>query len=53
MHWELIVLAIVVVVVVWGAVRLASTLFAWADEIERRERICDDLAGRSVFPEDQ
>ncbi len=49
MHWVLIVL--MVVVVVWGAVRLASTLFAWADEIERRERICDDLAGRSVFTE--
>jgi hypothetical protein len=49
MHWVLIVLGIVVVV--WGAVRLASTLFAWADEIERRERICDDLAGLSVFDE--
>ena len=51
MAWVMIVLAIVVVV--WGAVRLASTLFAWADEIERRERICDDLAGRSVFGEDE
>jgi hypothetical protein len=51
MHWELIVLMIVVVV--WGAVRLASTLFAWADEVERRERICDDLARRSVFGEDE
>ncbi len=51
MHWVKIVLAIVVVV--WGAVRLASTLFAWADEIERRERICDDLAGLSVFGEDE
>jgi hypothetical protein len=51
MHWELIVL--MVVVVVWGAVRLASTLFAWADEIERRERTCDDLAGLSVFGEDE
>jgi hypothetical protein len=50
MHWELIVLGIVVVV--WGAVRLAQTLFAWADEIERRQ-ICDDLAGRSVFGEDE
>jgi hypothetical protein len=51
MHWELIVLGIVVVV--WGAVRLAQTLFAWADEIERRERICDDLARRSVFDEER
>ena len=51
MAWELIVLMIVVVV--WGAVRLAQTLFAWADEIERRERICDDLAGLSVFGEDE
>jgi hypothetical protein len=42
-----------IVVVVWGAVRLASTLFAWADEIETRERICDDLAGLSVFGEDE
>jgi Sec-independent protein translocase protein TatA len=49
MHWVLIVLMIVVVV--WGAVRLASTLFAWADEIERRQ-IRDDLAGRSVFGEE-
>ncbi len=51
MHWELIVL--MVVVVVWGALRLASTLFAWADEIERQKRICDDLARRSVFGEDE
>jgi Sec-independent protein translocase protein TatA len=49
MHWELIVL--MVVVVVWGAVRLASTLFAWADQIERRQSR-DDLAGRSVFGEE-
>jgi hypothetical protein len=51
MHWVLIVLGIVVVV--WGAVRLAQTLFAWADEIETRERICDDLARRSVLGEDE
>jgi hypothetical protein len=51
MHWVMIVL--MVVVVVWGAVRLAQTLFAWADEIETRERICDDLARRSVFGEDE
>ena len=51
MHWELIVLMIVVVA--WGTVRLASTLFAWADEIERRERICDDVAGLSVFGEER
>ena len=51
MAWELIVLGIVVVV--WGAVRLAQMLFSWADEIERRERICDDLAGLSVFGEDE
>jgi hypothetical protein len=50
MHWVLIVLAIVVVV--WGAVRLAQTLFAWADEIERRQ-IRDDVAGLSVFGEDE
>ena len=50
MVWVLIVL--MVVVVVWGAVRLASTLFAWADEIERRQ-ICDDLARRSVVGEDE
>jgi Sec-independent protein translocase protein TatA len=50
MHWVLIVLAIVVVV--WGAVRLASTLFAWADEIERRQ-IRDDVAGLSMFGEDE
>jgi Sec-independent protein translocase protein TatA len=50
MHWELIVL--MVVVVVWGAVRLASTLFAWADEIERRQ-IRDDAAGLSVFDEER
>jgi len=41
MSWELIVLMIVVVV--WGVVRLASTLVAWADEIERRQ-IRDDAA---------
>jgi hypothetical protein len=51
MAWVLIVLGIVVVV--WGAaVRLASTLFAWADEIERRQ-IRDDAAGLSVFGEDE
>ena len=50
MHWVLIVLGIVVVV--WGAVRLAQTLFAWADEIERRQ-IRDDVAGLSVFGEDE
>ncbi len=50
MHWVLIVLMIVVVV--WGAVRLAQTLFCWADEIERRQ-ICDDAAGLSVFGEDE
>jgi hypothetical protein len=50
MHWVLIVL--MVVVVVWGAVRLASTLFAWADEIERRQ-ICDDAVGLSVFDEER
>ena len=50
MAWVLIVLGIVIVA--WGAVRLAQTLFAWADEIERRERICDDVAGLSVFDED-
>lgn len=46
MHWVLIVLGIVVVA--WGAVRLAQTLYAWADEIERQKRMCDDLAGLSV-----
>ena len=51
MAWELIVLGIVVVV--WGAVRLASTLFTWADEIEQQERICDDLSGLSVFDEER
>jgi hypothetical protein len=51
MAWVLIVLGIGVVA--WGAVRLAQTLFAWADEIERRERICDDAAGLSVFGEDE
>ena len=51
MTWELIVLGIVIVA--WGTVRLASTLFAWADEIERRERMRDDLAGLSVFGEDE
>ena len=51
MVWVMIVL--IVVVVVWGAVRLASTLFAWADEIETRERICEDLARRSVFDEER
>ena len=51
MAWELIVLGIVIVA--WGTVRLASTLFAWADEIERRERMRDDLAGLSVFGEDE
>jgi hypothetical protein len=50
MHWEVIVLMIVVVV--WGAVRLAWTLFAWADDIERRQ-VRDDLAERSVFGEDE
>jgi hypothetical protein len=50
MHWVLIVLGIVVVV--WGAVRLAQTLFAWADEIERRQ-IRDDVAGLSMFGEDE
>ena len=50
MHWELIVL--MVVIVVWGTVRLASTLFAWADDIERRQRTRDDLSGLSVFGED-
>ncbi len=50
MAWVMIVLGIVVVV--WGAVRLASTLFAWADEIERRQ-IRDDAAGLSVFGEDE
>jgi hypothetical protein len=49
MVWVMIVL--IVVVVVWGAVRLASTLFAWADEIERRQ-IRDDAVGLSVFGED-
>jgi hypothetical protein len=51
MAWVLIVLGIVIVV--WGAVRLAQTLFAWADEIERRERICDDVARLSVFGDDE
>jgi hypothetical protein len=46
-------IVLMVVVVVWGAVRLAQTLFSWADEVERRERICDDLARRSVFGEDE
>jgi hypothetical protein len=50
MVWVMIVL--MVVVVVWGALRLASTLFAWADEIERRQ-IRDDAAGLSVFGEDE
>jgi len=50
MVWLKIVL--MVVVVVWGAVRLAQTLFAWADEIERRQ-ICDDATGLSVFGEDE
>jgi hypothetical protein len=50
MHWQLIVL--MVVVVVWGAVRLAQTLFDWADEIERRQ-ICDDAVGLSVFGEER
>jgi len=45
-------IVVMVVVVVWGAVRLAQTLFAWADEIERRQ-IRDDLAGLSVFGEDE
>ena len=51
MHWELIVL--MVVIVAWGTVRLASTLFAWADEIERQKRMRDDLSGLSVFGEDE
>jgi hypothetical protein len=50
MAWVLIVLGIVVVV--WGAVRLAQTLFAWADQIERRQSR-DDAAGLSVFGEDE
>ena len=50
MAWEVIVLMIVVVV--WGAVRLASTLFEWADEIERRQ-VRDDASGLSVFGEDE
>ena len=51
MAWVLIVLGIVIVV--WGAVRLAQTLFSWADEIERRERIYDDAACLSVFDEER
>ena len=51
MAWEMIVLMIVVVV--WGTVRLACTLFAWADDIERRQRMRDDLSGLSVFGEDE
>jgi len=51
MVWLKIVL--MVLFVVCGAVRLASTLFAWADEIETRERTCDDLARRSVFGEEE
>jgi hypothetical protein len=51
MAWEMIVLGIVIVA--WGAVRLAQTLFAWADEIEQRERICDDVARLSVFGDDE
>ena len=51
MAWVLIVLGIVIVV--WGAVRLAQTLFAWADEIEQQQRICDDVARLSVFGEDE
>ena len=45
-------IVVMVVVVAWGAVRLASTLFAWADEIERRQ-VRDDAAGLSVFDEDR
>ena len=51
MYWVLIVLGIVVVA--WGAVRLAQTLFAWADEIERRARERDDVARLSLFGEDE
>ena len=51
MAWVLIVLGIVIVA--WGAVRLAQTLFAWADEIEQQQRICDDVARLSVFGEDE
>jgi len=50
MVWLKIVL--MVLFVVCGAVRLASTLFAWADEIERRQ-IRDDAAGLSVFGEEE
>ena len=45
-------IVVMVVVVAWGTVRLALTLFEWADEIERRQ-VRDDASGLSVFGEDE